>query len=99
MTDLRKLLDEIQERSRTAGDHVAKLCTKEDRWKMSVPVQDTDSDVLLTQITDHDVPRLADAIECVLAITERADRKGIYHPLLDNIQEAITEALGSSNGY
>ncbi|MDN6350087.1 MAG: hypothetical protein L0J69_00145 [Yaniella sp.] len=100
---LTELLDQIQERSRTAGDHVARLCTKEDRWKMSVPVQDDDSDILLTQITDRDVPKLAKALQAVLKECKEAqerfdstpndqDREG-QSRLAETIESAITDQM------
>ena len=61
-------LQAIRERADKASEHIGRLCTKEDRWTMSVPVRDDDSDVMLTQITDTDMPRLLDAVEKVLEL-------------------------------
>lgn len=58
----------MRERADKAGDHVGKLCVGEDRWKMSVPVRDDDSDVMLTRVTDIDLPRLLDAVERVVGL-------------------------------
>ena len=102
---LTELLDQIQDRSRTAGDHVARLCTKEDHWKMSVPVQDDDSDILLTQITDRDVPQLAKALravmDCVIDMEQdngddSAYSHGVRH-MAGTVRHIITDQMEGFN--
>lgn len=51
-------LNELKARANRAADHVAMLCTKEERWRMSVPPKDSDSDLMLLQVLETDVSQL-----------------------------------------
>ena len=53
---------EIRQLVEQAHDHIGKLCTGEDRWKMTVPPQESDSDILFT--------RLADTVDFLLNVIE-----------------------------
>ena len=59
-------LAEIRANRDKANDMVDRLCGDPSRWTLSVPVRDDDSDVILTQVTDTDLPALLAAVEAVI---------------------------------
>ena len=59
-------LDQIKGRADKAADHVGKIAAREHRWTMSVPPRETDTDILLTQCLDTDVPQMEQALRAVL---------------------------------
>lgn len=66
----------IRARAEAAAEHVGRLASGEDRWKMNVPVQDDDSDVLLMTVADKDVPWLLAEVEALRSTIARV-RKAV----------------------
>lgn len=67
-------LDEIEARANQAADHVAMLCTKEERWRMSVPPKDSDSDLMLLRSLEKDVPALVAEVRRLRAQVEALEK-------------------------
>lgn len=55
-------ISEIRQLVEEAHNHIGRLCSGQDRWKMTVPPESTDSDLLFT--------RLADTVEFLLNVIE-----------------------------
>lgn len=66
MTDIRAWLDQGKTLADRAADHVGRLSSGEDRWTMTVPPKDTDSDIALMSLLDGRLPQALDALEAVL---------------------------------
>ena len=59
-------LDQIDARADTAHEHIGALAAPDARWTMSIPVRDTDSDVLLTATATDAERASAAALRAVL---------------------------------
>ena len=68
-------LDQIKGRADKAADHVGKIAAREHRWTMSVPPRETDTDILLTQCLDTDVPQMEQALRAVLDLHQKTDHQ------------------------
>ena len=68
MTNIESRLAEIRANRERANDMVDRLCGDPSRWTLSVPVRDDDSDMILTQVTDKDLPDFLAAVEAVMAL-------------------------------
>lgn len=60
----------LRKRADKALDHIGRLCTGEDRWKMTVPPEDDDSDMLLTAVAGG-LKECLDRLERAEAAIER----------------------------
>lgn len=100
-------LDQIKGRADKAADHVGKIAAREHRWTMSVPPRETDTDILLTQCLDTDVPRMEAALREVLDLhvphegyngevlcSECHDNTGMFWDYPCDTVRAITGKLG-----
>lgn len=79
MSDEKKLdLEAVKARKLKAENLIRDLCRGEQRWRMSIPVKETDSDVVM-QVALNDVSALIAALEAAQArIAElESPREGI----------------------
>lgn len=67
-------IDRARARASSAQDHIGRLCTKEERWTMSVPPRDDDSDILLTQVAQD----AEAAVEALARVRELHRKYGLY---------------------
>ncbi len=71
----------IRDRQQAAHDWISDLCTGKRRWRMRVPVDPMDSDIVLSEAI-KDAERLLAAVEAVLALCDEADAEGAtVHPI------------------
>lgn len=73
MTDF---IDRARAKASSAQEHIGRLSTKEDRWTMSVPPRDDDSDILLTQVAQ-------DAEAAVEALARVRELHRPVHPVFN----------------
>ena len=66
MTDIQTWLDQGRTLADQAADHVGRLAAGDDKWTMTVPPKDTDSDVALMSLLDGRLPQALDALQAVL---------------------------------
>lgn len=85
-------LDAIENRANQAADHVAMLCTKEERWRMSVPPKDSDSDLMLMQVLEADVSQLVAEVRKLQGEVSKDERLVRYMTLVTPLgyQSALT---------
>lgn len=79
-------LDEIEARANQAADHVAMLCTKEERWRMSVPPKDSDSDLMLMQVLETDVSQLVSEVKRLQGQEEAVEK--LHRPSTEKVDGA-----------
>lgn len=93
MTPLQKYLTEVKERSVEADRHVCEIAEHGDkRWRMSIPPQPDDSDMLLVELTRMDVPRLVAMVDKMRAAIDAVTSEQHSHYLrFDRLKQAIAE--------
>ena len=73
MTDMQAWLDQGRTLADRAADHVGRLSSGDDKWTMSIPPKDTDSDVALMSLLDGRLPQALDALQAVLDLHKPVD--------------------------
>lgn len=66
MTGMQAWLDQGKTLADRAADHVGRLSSGDDKWTMTVPPKDTDSDIALMSLLDGRLPQALDALQAVL---------------------------------
>lgn len=77
MTDIQTWLDQGRTLADQAADHVGRLAAGDDKWTMTVPPKDTDSDMALMSLLDgrlrkHSTPSKPSSICIMTTATDGA---------------------------
>lgn len=74
MTDIQAWIDQGRTLADQAADHVGRLAAGDDKWTMTVPPKDTDSDIALLSLLDGRLPQALAALQAVLDLHKKRHR-------------------------